>query len=434
MVGGQFPEGVKCLSVQFLAAIPHRPPTTCHRPLFLPSQIRRLIYTISVVDYVLFCRLPNFYVQLLGLSEERPCAVIRDGVVLDSNAYAARRGVVPGMALAQARTILREEGVFRTLRAEEGEAEQKRWLGLCMEFTGVIEPEDRHSAYLDLSAHPRPFDVAQRFLERLARRTCCEPRFGVGASKWLARLSTDLDGERLTPLDAVGLVECSVLRLTPVVPEHRERLRFLGYHSAGLVAELPISTLRGQFGDEALRIQLAAKASWKDPVQALYPPDSLSERLIFDGATDDGLMLDHALVSIAKKIGRRLLKKEEQATEVHLTLELEDGARRTITRRFNKPLRCPRSSMAALRLLFGSGVETPVVSIGVCLPQLEHARAAQQNLMGVLTSAETTLRAEGALRQIQSVFGENSIQIAGKIVQARRIRVLQEWKNATGWR
>jgi len=386
------------------------------------------------LEYVLYCRLPNFYVQLLELSEDRPCAVIRDRVVLDSNALAVRRGVVPGMALTQARTILREDGVFRELRAEEGEAEQKHWLELCTEFTGVIEPEDRHSAYLDLSAHPKPFDVAQRFLERLARRTGCEAQFGVGASKWLARLSTEADGERLRPLDVEGLATFSVMKLSPVSPEHRERLRFLGYHSIGLVADLPINILRGQFGDEGLRIQLAAKGSWKDPVQALYPPDTLNERLIFDGATDDALMLDRALVKIAHRIGRRLLKKEQQATEVHLTLELDDDSKRTLTRRFNKPLRCPRTSMAALRLLFGNGVESSVHSIGVRLPHLERVRCAQQSLMGAMTQIETSHRAESALHQIRSVFGESSIQVAGQIALPRRVRVLQEWKNATGWR
>ena len=386
------------------------------------------------MDYVLYCRLPNFYVQLLELDEDRPCAVIRDGAVLDSNERAVKRGVVPGMALTQARTILREDGVFRALGAEEGEAEQKRWLEFCTKFTGVIEPEDRHSAYLDLSAHPKPFDVAQRFLERLVRLTGCEARFGVGASKWLARLSTDADGERLTPLDAEGLADFSVLKLSPIVPEHRERLRFLGYHSAGLVADLPMSILRGQFGDEGLRIQLAAKGSWKDPVQALYPPDTLNERLIFDGVCDDALMLDQALVSIARRIGRRLLKKEQQATEAHLTLELEDGTVRPLSRRFNKPLRCPRTSMAALRLLFGTGIGAPIAAIGVRLPHLERVRCTQQSLMGTLSKVEASHRAESALHQIRSVFGEASIQVAGQVALPRRVRVLQEWKNATGWR
>ena len=385
-------------------------------------------------DTVLYCRLPYFYVNLLDLSEDRPCAVIRDATVLDSNPRAAKRGVVPGMGLTQARTILREDGVFRVLRAEEGIEEQKNWLELATQFTGVIEPEDKHSAYLDLSAHPKPFDVAQRFLERLTRRTGSEARFGVGAAKWLARLSADLDGERLMPLDGVGLSDISILKLIPVSPEHRERLRFLGYHSIGLVADLPISTLRSQFGDEGLRIQLAAKGAWKEPVQALYPPDTLSERLILEGACEDALMIDQALMSIAQRIGRRLLKAEQQATEVHLTLEREDGTLKTFTRRFNKPLRCPRTAIAALRLLFGKGIESSIISIGVRLPQLEKARSTQQNLMGVLTQSETNDRAESALRQVRSVFGESSIQVAGKIAQARRIRVLQEWKNATGWR
>jgi nucleotidyltransferase/DNA polymerase involved in DNA repair len=386
------------------------------------------------VEYVLYCRLPNFYVQLFELGEDRPAAVIRDKVVLDSNHWAAKRGVVPGMALSQAKTILREDGLFRALKAEDGEKEQLEWLELCTKVTGVIEPEDRHSAYLDLSAHPKPFDVAQRFLEKLARLSGCEARFGVGASKWLARLSADNDGERLTPLDASWLAEFSVSQLTPIAPEHRERLRFLGYHFAGQIAELPMAVLRGQFGDEALRIQLAAKGTWKDPVQALYPPDTLSERLIFDGACDHALIVDQALVSIARRIGRRLAKKEQQATEVRLTLELEDGETRTLTRRFNKPLRCARTALASLRLLFGEGVGVPIAGIGVKLPSLEPVRCTQQNLMGVLNKVEADHLADSALRQLRSVYGETSIQVAGQVAQPRRVRVLQEWKNATGWR
>lgn len=386
------------------------------------------------MDYVLYCRLSNFYVQLLGLSPLRPCAVIRDRIVLDSNTYAAKRGVVPGMALTQARTILREDGVFRTLLPDEGEKEQIRWLDLCADFTGVIEPEDRHTAYLDLSAHPKPFDVAEQLLERLIEVSGCPVRFGVGGSKWLARLSADIDGERLTPLDAETMADVSVLKLAPVAPEQLERLRFLGYHSIGLVAGLPVDTLRGQFGDDGLRILLAARGAWQDSVQALYPPDTLNERLIFDGACEDALMLDQALYAIGTRVGNRLLKKEQQATEVHMTLELEDAGKRVLKRRFNKALHCPRSAMAALRLLLGAGVESPVLSVAVHLPELERARSAQQNLMGTLSKAETTYRAEGALRQIRSVFGENSIQIAGQIPLPRRVRVLQEWKNATGWR
>ncbi len=421
------------------------------------------------VDYVLYCRLSHFYIHLLGLSEDRPCAVIRDGIVLDSNERAAKRGVVAGMALAQARTILREEGVFRTLRNAEGEEEQKRWLDLCAEFTGVIEPEDRHSAYLDLSAHPNPFEVAQKFLKELEALTACEVRFGVGISKWLARLSADSDSGRLTPLDAEGLADMPVQLLTPVTLEHRERLRFLGYYSIGLVAELSISTLRGQFGDDGLRIQLAAKGQWRQPVQALYPPDSLSEKLIFDGASEDALVLDSALVSLAGRIGRRLLKGEQQASEVHLSLEMEDGSRRVLSRRFNKPVRCPRSCLSALRLLFGRvdfykmvpepslpvrssptsptegrgmglvretscGMNIAIQSIGVRLPHLERARCAQQSLLGNLTKAQTAVRAEDAVRQVRGVFGEKSIQLAGGMSLPRRVRVLREWKNATGWR
>ncbi len=386
------------------------------------------------MDYVLFCRLPHFYISILQLDESRPTVVVDQDRVLDSNRHAAHRGIQAGMPLSQAKTILREDGVYRNLRAEEGREAQTEWLELASNFTGVIEPEQRHTAYLDLSSHPRPIDVAQRFLERLARLTGCEPVFGSGASKWLARLSADTNGERLLGLDEQSLRPLDTLCLTPVSIDQRERLRFLGYHSIGVVADLPMAILRSQFGDDALRILLAARGSWKDPVEALYPPDTLSEKLIFDGAISSTLQLDEALVSLGHRIGQRLAAKEQQASQAILSLELEEGEVKTCTRSFSKPLSGPRSSIAALRLLNREELRSPVISVGVRLPHLERARSSQQHLIGSVSRVEAQDSAESALKKVRVVFGEASIQVAGHIAQPRRIRVLQEWKNATGWR
>jgi DNA polymerase-4 len=232
---------------------------------------------------------------------------------MDVNGIASRRGVAAKMPLAQAKTILREDGVYRNLLAEDCREAQEEWLELASQFTGVIEPEDRNSAYLDLSSHPKPVDIARRFLERLARLTGCEPILGAGASKWLALLSADTYGEHLLPLEERGLSPISTLSLSPISIEQRERLRFLGYHTIGQVADLPMSTLRGQFGDDALRILLAARGSWKDPVEALYPPNTLSERFIFDGAIASSLLLDEALVSLGHRIGVRLEAAEQHS-------------------------------------------------------------------------------------------------------------------------
>ena len=386
------------------------------------------------MDYVIYCQLQNFYVNLLGLPIDRPCTVIRNQFILDSNPLAQKRGVVPGLPLSQARTILREEGIYRQLSPEEGESEQKRWLELATLFTGVIEPTDRHAAYLDLSAHPNPLDVAHTFLDQLEKQSGCTVRFGAGHAKWLAKLSTELDGERLLQLDGDGIASLSIHCISPISAEHRERLRFLGYYTAGEIACLPLATLRSQFGDEGLCIQLAAKGALNEPVKAIYPPDKLTERLIFDGACSDLLMLDRALMSLAQRIGNRLLRSEKQATEAHLLLGLEEDQIKKFTRRFNKPLSCPRTTAAALRLLLGSGFNQSVLSIAVHLPQLQRARSAQQSLTGTISSSESNDRAESALKQVRSVFGEKSIQLAGKIELPRRQRVLQEWKNATGWR
>ena len=116
---------------------------------------------------IAFLRLMGFYVCAGSFAHgPQPVVVVKDKAVLDANAAALERGVQPGMTLREAKAIL-HDGKFVEWEPDEYREAQCAWLDLCAEFTDVVEPEEQHTAYLDLSMHPNPGEILDRVTEQL---------------------------------------------------------------------------------------------------------------------------------------------------------------------------------------------------------------------------------------------------------------------------
>src|SRR5436190_1693498 len=98
---------------------------------------------------ILWIELEGFYVAHHPPSD-LPLLITRDRCVLDANAAAQTRGVVPGMPVRQAKAIVLKCHL-KEWQADRYEQKSKEWLDLCSRFSGVIEPADQHSAAIDLS-------------------------------------------------------------------------------------------------------------------------------------------------------------------------------------------------------------------------------------------------------------------------------------------
>lgn len=377
--------------------------------------------------YILQVALEGFYVRHLVGECERPLAIVREATVLDANPAARKRGVSVGMEARTARAVAHEIELV-PWEAEPFVRAQERWLDLCAEFTGIIEPQDQHSAYLDLSGHPNPTDVAERLIRALVAQTGLHVRYGAASSKWLAKLSTEVGDCAVAIRDPkTFLADLPVSKLTPISPVHRERLSFMGYRAIHQVLEIPYEVLRAHFGPEAMRIVSAAKGEISQPVQALYPPDSLIESLIFEGSVESLETLELAFKDLAQRVGERLSAKALQGQEMELTVELEDGKTKRETRRFSKPISNARTALASLRLLF-EAIAEPVCSLRVRMTNLQRVKEKQGALLGVGRSHDLS-----AFQYVRSVFGDRAVQLASEVSVPRRVRVLREWKNATGW-
>jgi DNA polymerase-4 len=379
--------------------------------------------------YIFWVELNRFYTH----PHELPYVVIRDGIVLDADDDARARGVQSGITLRQARALLKD-GEFHTWRKEEYEAHSRAWLDACVPFSGVIQPVDQHCAWIDLSLHPAPIDVAEQLIRALVKKSGRKASFGAGPSRWIAQLAARQDDCGLAVRDPKAfLAPLPTKLLLPIAPEHRERLCFLGYHTIGSVSSLPLDVLQAQFGQEALRIRSAANGLLSEPVAALYPPSSVAESLIFDGPAESLETIHRACAKLARRVGRRLLARNAQSGKLHLTLEFEGGERKRLNRIFTKPLRCPKSVLTAIRLLIDPALNAPLCAIRLFLADLVPEQQYQPTLID--SKVQPDVRRVGeAVRHVHAVYGGQAVQLGKELLLPRRQRVLQEWKHATGWR
>lgn len=379
--------------------------------------------------YILHVRLDGFYIrQLPNLDPEVPTALARDKFVLDCNALGRARGIAEGMSIREAKVLL-YGGHILTWVESQFAAAQENWLDLAAAFTSTLEPEDQHTAYLDLSDHPDPLLIALQTIDALTPHSE-RVRWGLAQTKWLAKLASQ-DNRHSEPLQDLPnyLWKLPPSRL-PISQEAKERLHMLGYSTVGELTALAPEDLRDQFGSEGGKIYQIAWGGGHEPVKAEYPKNSLSDRIYFDSTVEDTQLLDQAYKKLAQRLGDLLNSSEMQGQDMHIALDTESGVK-VLKRRFAKPIACPRSTYAALNLLLRELAE-PITGLRVTLPHLTKIRRVQQALIGVREAGVSD--AEASLRHIRQVYGDRVIQKASEVEVGRRTRLLKVWKDATGWR
>lgn len=397
------------------------------------------------MHYFLYLELSGFYARVWTESDPswalKPLVVHRAKRVLDLNDCARAVGVKPGMGLDEAKVLLQGSGLI-PYEEEPYRASQARWLDVVSEFSSCIEPGDPHSAWADLSGHPDPFAIASSIRSAVGKVSGSHVSIGLASSKWLSRLTCDLTGDtdlllwedamREALEDPVSfLKDIPVSFLYPVDPVFLERLKFLGYRTIGQVASIPLKTLRGQFGNDALRIYSASRGGLQDHVKPLYPPDAIVSKIAFDGGISNSETLSISLQSLARKLAKALSDRESCGAEIELKIYFEESCLER-SRTFSKPMRTARDVFSALsRMVFD--VQEPVYSILAKMPGLKKARERQSGLFTMQRTGDDSA-AGCAIENVRQVFGDKSVLRASEVAEPRRVRVLRAWSHATGWK
>ena len=379
--------------------------------------------------FIVWVEIDQFYIA--EGDHQGPQIVFRDDFVLDVCPKAFARGVHRGMPLRQAKAIL-HEGTFVKWEAEPFRVREMQWLDECIPFSDVIEPADQHAAWIDLSDHPDPLTIAEELIRSLSALTGLTIRSGIAASKWMAQLAVKYK-ENGSALDAPQdfLANIPVLDLLPVPLECRTRLDFLGYSRIGHVAKLPFAVLQEQFEEQCYQIAATAIGDWHDTVVASYPPASCMERFVYDGLADTHEVIQNGFAVVAGRLGAKLDQQSLEGNVMTVTLEYEEGVTKQFERTFSKEYRDADSILIGINLLVEKELTKPLISVRVLLSGLRKVKSVQAVF---LDRTRIPRRLESTIRRVQGVFGDKSVRLGRDIQLPRRVRVLREWRHATGWR
>lgn len=394
------------------------------------------------MHYILYVAIEGFYVALAPGDGARPTVVHLDGTVLDACPLARERGVVPGTALSEAKSILREEGRILAFAHDAYQEARDAWLDVCLRFSDRIEPGLPHEAYVDLTGHARPERSADELLAGLSPRDLVA---GLAPAKWIAQtearnvdVRAALFGLPVTEATTdvksfLGRIPTSLL--LPLDPSHRERLCFLGYRWARDVARAGLHELRSQFGSDAIKIQETAQGRVLDQVVPVYPDRSLVVTLAFDRPLDDCVLLDQGFRHLAQQCASRLCETDQTAQGVIVRFESEEGDRAIAKREFAKPAYTATVLSTAFRALWDvSQCPFPPVTATVHLTRLRPSARRQRSFSGTESVVEKELTCDRVVRTLTAAYGDETLVRACDIRVPRRERLLRAWKHATGWR
>jgi DNA polymerase IV len=343
--------------------------------------------------------------------------------VVATASYEARAfGVRTAMPVTQAQQLCPQAVILSADLADYGEV-SRRVVDVFRQFTDRVQVVSIDEAFLDVSGCRRlfgpPQTIACRIQEQVYDREGITCSIGIGPSKLLAKLASDLFkpagiGE-LTEADVHGrLRELPVRDLFGIGAVTDEKLRALGIATVGLLQDAPMPLLAAAFGDGAGALkQLAYGRSLSSSVRSRRSlPKSVGGEVTFQEDTDDRDALAATLLRLVDQGMTRLRTKGLSARTV--TLKVRYSTFHTITRRATLPYAsCGTATVygAAAQLLGQIDLSGRLVRLlGVSLGDL-HAKAFQLTL----DEGWKDIALDETVDRVRAKYGTRMIRRAGGV-------------------
>lgn len=384
------------------------------------------------------------YMELCGFyfpePTSQPQVLLFKDRVLDACALARKRGVMPGLAAREAKTLLREPLAFRQYEDADFRDRRNAWLNLCLTSVDSLQALLAHQALLDFSAHPDPVGVGMELVFALRRRGY-NPRIGWGPSPWVARrcarqmpafdpIAWTLWGEEVLREPRQILAPCPTLQASPLDPAVRRRLHDLGYHTLGELDSVPLPVLRRHLGQQTSLFQAVREGGpWVKPTPN-YPDQRLIASHEFVGGCDLEQVVEAATHRLTRRLVEQLARRDETSSELILEIENEEGQIVRVPRSFTKPLSSTAQLHRAITLTLPAMTQ-PMSRLQVELCDLKKKGQVQGSLDGTPDRKESLSAAQQALSTLKKAFGETVVQRADEIPRSRRVQVLQAWHYGT---
>ena len=262
----------------------------------------------------------------------------RRGVVASASYEARPFGIHAGMPSSKARRLCPQAIFIRSHFSLYKDASAK-FMKILGDFSPYIEPLGLDEAYLDVTGCEEPYgsprQLALAIKERIYKELNITASVGIATCKVVAKIASDLckpDGLlQIAPGEEQAFLNpLPVAKLPGVGKKTEQSLKEIGVTTIGELANLPLDTIKRQFGATGAVLHSYARGIDDREVEAPGEAKSISQQLTFARDTLDRNFLEANLHNLCQEVCQELRSQNKRAKCVAIRLRYADF--KTITR------------------------------------------------------------------------------------------------------
>jgi DNA polymerase-4 len=292
-------------------------------------------------------------------------------------------------------------------------------------ITPDVEPLSVDEAFIDVGGARRrlgrPAAIARLIREQVAERYGLTCSVGVAAGKFVAKLASRQckpDGLLVVPADGVVdfLHPLPVAALWGVGERTEQALARLGIKTVGDLANVPVSTMRREFGAAGAHLADLAWGRDERPVVAHTPDKSIGNEETFAYDVDDPDAIKRELLRLSERVAARLRDGGYVGRTVSVKLRRSDFSTITRSRTLREATDVAKEIFAtACELYEAAGLERVRLRlVGVRMENLHESTTATRQLS--LGERERGWReAEQAMDKAIRRFGPDAVRPASLV-------------------
>jgi len=254
------------------------------------------------------------------------------GVVTAASYEARKFGVHSAQPMATARRLC-PDGVFLPVRMGRYKEMSDRVFEIFRRFSPLVEALSIDEAFLDVTGTDRLFggalEVARKIKEAVASETGLTVSAGVAASKFVAKIASDMnkpDGLTVVPRgkEKEFLGPLPVGKLWGVGKVTETALHRMGVKTIGDLASVPAENLKKRFGKHGLHLHRLANGIDDREVEPEHEVKSIGHEDTYDEDIRDREAIGKELLSLAHRVSSRLRRKGFRGRTVTLKVKYHD--------------------------------------------------------------------------------------------------------------
>jgi DNA polymerase-4 len=254
------------------------------------------------------------------------------GVVTAASYEARKFGVHSAQPVATARRLC-PDGVFLPVRMGRYKEMSDRVFEIFRRFSPLVEALSIDEAFLDVTGTERLFggalEVARKIKEVVASETGLTVSAGVAASKFVAKIASDMnkpDGLTVVPRgkEKEFLGPLPVGKMLGVGKVTETALHRMGVKTIGDLASVPAENLKKRFGKHGLHLHRLANGIDDREVEPEHEVKSIGHEDTYDEDIRDREAIGKELLSLAHRVSSRLRRKGFRGRTVTLKVKYHD--------------------------------------------------------------------------------------------------------------